>query len=282
MPFLHGRNAVTGWAALRWLGGRWFDGTTASGDLAPVPVLLNSDHRPQPGFVFSEERGAVMEMLELDGLAITEPWRSVAFEMRYADHFRQAVVFLDMACYSDLVTVDEMEDYLALLNGWTGIPQARLAVTLGVENSWSPQETRLRLAWELDGGFPRPLCNVPIFDMSGHHLLTPDIFDPEAGVAGEYDGAMHLAGERRRKDRDREELMRDHGLEHFTVLAGDLGTSRALERMHAARARARFVPAGRRTWTIETPPWWTPTATVAQRRALNEEQRRRLLANRAA
>lgn len=278
VPFLGGRNALTGWAAMRWLGAAWFGGTTAGGTmLAPVPVLLKSDHAPQPGFLFSEERTSFTTIFEHDGLAVTDPWRSTCFEMRYARNVREAVVALDMACQADLVSLDEMTAYLVNYNGWTGIPQARQALPLAVENSWSPQEVRMRLVWELDCGFPRPRCNVPIFDLAGKHLLTPDLFDQEAGVVGEYDGSLHLEGSRRRRDRDRQELASDHGLEWFTVMAGDLGTARCTDRMIAARSRGLFEQPERRRWTIDPPYWWTPTLTVEQRRRLDDEQRTRWL-----
>ncbi len=55
----------------------------------------------------------------------------------------------------------------------------------------------MRMIWVVDAGLPRPLCNMPIFDRHGRHIGTPDLLDPVAGVVGEYDGALHLAGEQR-------------------------------------------------------------------------------------
>ena len=61
--------------------------------------------------------------------------------------------------------------------------------------------------------------------------------------------------------------------------AGDLADPWPfLARLREAYARARRLPVSERRWTVELPPWWTPTFTVAQRRALSEQQRRRLLA----
>jgi hypothetical protein len=47
--------------------------------------------------------------------------------------------------------------------------------------------------------------------------------------------------------------------------------------MVQARERARFAAPGRRAWTVEPPAWWIRTDTVARRRALDEDQRRRML-----
>jgi len=273
---------ITGWAALRWLRGRWFDGTADGGRRRqPVPVLTSSRLRSQAGILVSEERPA-HHRFEFDGVQVTDPLRSLIYEARYSPSIRQAVVHIEMAAYSDLVSIDELVTALPHYNGWTGVGKPRRALPYLDENVWSPQEARMKFGWIHDLGFPPPLCNRPIFDLDGRHVATPDLFDPVAGVAGEYDGALHLEGEQRRRDRDREEAMRDLGIEYFTVLAGDLGTARGLDRMGNARRRARFLPPDQRRWTIEAPPWWTPTFTVAQRRALGEVDRQRLLAHRLA
>jgi hypothetical protein len=99
-----------------------------------------------------------------------------------------------------------------------------------------------------------------------------------AGVVGEYDGALHLAGEQRASDVRRMEAFRAVGLETFTMLSSDLPRRRQMaDRMIAARKRALWLAESVRPWTIEPPPWWTPTVTVAQRRALSDDERRRWL-----
>ena len=116
----------------------------------------------------------------------------------------------------------------------------------------------MRLVWIIDAGLPPPVCNRPIFDLSGRLLGYPDLLDPLAGVVGEYDGADHLARDRRRSDAEREHLFRDHGLEYFELVRGDLqDTPRVVRRMHHTRARARFLPPDQRAWTLEPPPWWS-------------------------
>lgn len=271
---------VTGWASLRWAGGVWFDGLARDGR-ARLPVTLvtgYSDVRNQPahGIVISQERLGQRDVYVIAGLRSTSLVRSLCFEMRYAADEREAAVVLDMAAYSDLVSIQEIALYAFAHSGWTGIPQCRDALVLADEDSWSPWETRMRLVWMLDAGFPRPLCNPPIFDRSGQLIGTPDILDPEAGVAGEYDGAVHLDGDRRRHDRSREADFRRVGLEYFTVMSGD-SRAETVARMSEARQRARWQPESRRAWTLDLPSWWTPTSTVDLRRALDRAQRERLL-----
>ena len=268
--------ALTGWAALRWLGATWFDGTLdAEGAVLPVDVVTTTRLRPQPGIAVTECRVDLDTLLEHDGITITDPWTSVAFLARRAADLPRAVVAIEMAAYDDLVSVAEMVADLDRHSGLPGVNQLRDALELADENSGSPQEPLMKLSWMLDAGLPRPLGNVPIFWKDGRHLATPDLFDPVAGVIGEYDGAVHL--KQRKRDRDREELLRDAGLEYFTVLAGDLGTKAAVRRMQSARQRARFEEPTSRRWTLDPPYWWTRTETVAQRRALSDEERGRLL-----
>jgi hypothetical protein len=275
--------AVTGWAALRWLGAAWFSGLLDDG-ATPTPVTLatsSADIRPQAGIAVSAEKIGPDEIVVVDGLRVTVPVRSALFEMRHAPSVEAAVVIGDMAAQGDVVTVSELEAYAASLASWTGIPQARKAIELVRENSWSPQETRMRLVWVLVAGLPEPLCNVPVFDLSGRHLGTPDLFEPILGVVGEYEGVVHLDRRQRGLDVRREQALREVGLEYFPVVGADWRDEAALAaRMRSAYERAARRPPGDRAWTIEPPPWWVPTDTVARRRNLSEHDRLRLLGRR--
>lgn len=281
--------AVTGWAALRWCGGRWFDGSTAGDPHGlPVDLAVATDVRRRPGIVVCEEGLLPTEMVWIDGIPVTIPVRSVAYALRYARDVRAAVRLLDMAAYDDQVSLDEVSAYVGTrpregLSAWTGVPQAREAVLLGDENAWSPQEVTMQLWWMIDAGLPRPLLNRPVFDRRGRHIGTPDLLDVEAGVIGEYEGANHLDRARRAHDVRREEAFRELGLECFTLMAGDSADrTEVVTRMHAARGRALWLPEEQRRWTIQPPPWWIPTVSVDQRRALTAEQRDTLLRHRRA
>ena len=229
----------------------------------------SNDVLPQSGIRICQERLNPRDLTEHDGLRITTPVRSLCFECRYADSVREAVVAIDMVAYDDLVSIDELTAYALAHPGWTGIPRCRDAILLADENSWSPWETRMRLIWMLDAGLPRPLCNTPVFDRSGTHIGTPDLLDVEAGVVGEYDGALHLERAQRARDVRREERFRAHGLEYLTMLAGDSADpGRLVDRMISTRRRAKWMAPSSRPWTITPPPWWTPRDTVTERRRL--------------
>jgi hypothetical protein len=219
--------------------------------------------------------------MEIDGVPLTTAVRSVAFEMRHASRVRDAVVIADMAAYDDLVSLAELSAYLESELPRTGIIQAREAASLARENAWSPQEVTTRLFWEVQLGLPRLLCNAPVFDGRGRHLLTPDLLDVEAGVVVDYNGELHLDAERRRADRNREELLRGAGLEFVEVVARDLAEPTGLEaRVTRARAEGMAKASSLRRWTVEQPGWWTDTSTVEARRALSPYDRQRLLAYR--
>jgi hypothetical protein len=272
--------AVTGWAALRWLGGVWFDGlapgsrTERSVDLATTCSSIRS----QPGTTVSEERMAPVEIMTYGGLRVTTPQRSLFFEMRHAADGDAAVVAADMAAYSDLVSRAEATTMAYANPGWTGIGTKRAALEVMDENDWSPAEVRMRMVWCALAGLPRPLCNRPVFDLSGRLIGTPDLLDPAAGVAGEYDSALHLESAQRARDVHRESLFRAAGLEYVTMLAADLARPAAfVQRLRQAYARAARHSVSERAWTIQLPAWWVPTFTVEQRRALDSRQRERFL-----
>lgn len=277
---LSDKTAVTGWAALRWHGALWFDGT-AQGGRVEQPVKLTTIRNTtsaQPGSSVTSECIPPPHCMIVDGLRVVTPVCAVAYLMRYAPTLIAAVRAFDMAAAADLVSRAELLDHLELLYHWTGIPQAREAAALCDENAWSPPEVDSRLAWPLELGLEPPLTNRPVFDRHGRHIRTPDLIDVEACLVVEYDGELHLSRERRARDLVREDAFRAVGLEYLTLVAADRADRHRLaSRIQAARRRAPFTPAEERRWTVEPPPWWVSTYTVDQRRALSEEQRSRFL-----
>ena len=253
--------AVTGWAACRMHGAAFFDGLRDGGrTVVPVPLNCGPLHqiRRQPGDDLIRDILNPDEIVEVRGVPCTTVPRATFDAMRYARDVRRAVVALDMMAAAGLTTVAEMRDYVGRKQAWTGVQRARDAVALADDLSRSPQETRLRLMWQLDAGRGRPLVNRPLFDLRGRLLGYPDLFDPEAGVVGEYDGADHRSAQRHSDDVDRESGLRDHLLEVARLTGPDMNVPhRVTERIHAAYARARWVAPARRTWTLVAPAHWS-------------------------
>lgn len=250
--------AVTAWAALRWRGARFFEGVSLEREQLPVPLVVGpACLRPDPRVHVSHEQLAPHERERLEGIWVATAARALFDEVRRHGHPRQAVADIEMAAAAGLLTVAEFARYVGDRNAWTGVGLARDAVALAGFGCRSPQEVRMVLAWVLDAGLPRPLCNKPVFDLRGDLVAIPDLLDVEAGCIGEYQGADHKEGERHRRDVAREQRTRDVGLECFEVVGGDLqDRPLVVKRMQAARGRSRFLPESERQWTLEEPAWW--------------------------
>lgn len=274
--------ALTGWAALHWTGAAWFDGTAGGVEPRDVPLVARRHLVTQAGFAVSQEFLHPREIEVVDGLPVTRAVRSVTFEMRHADGPGAALEAIDMACYADLVSVAEVAAYVDELGPVTGIQQARDVLLEAEENSWSPRETRMRGVWTRRAGLPRPRCNVPVFDLAGRHVGTPDMIDPATGLVGLYHGDSHLTLVGASADAAKESAYRDLGLEPVSMLAPDWGALDAFTARLLSASRRAAARRDRRGWTLDPPGWWTPTETVDQRRALTQGQRRRYLRYRRA
>lgn len=269
--------SATGWAALAWVGARWFNGFEGDGRTPlPVPVAIDDERvvRPRPGVEISEDWLFDGDVRTVDGLRVTTPERAVTFEVRRARTFLRAVQVVDMAAADDLVDLASLAAYTERLVARPGVRQLRNALTWGEENAWSPQEVTMRLDWKEARPRDTVLCNPPLFDLDGRHLLTPDLFDPLHGVAGEYDGVVHLDHGSRRRDLNRDALYRDLGIEVVTMMSIDRpDTTDFRARLRGAYRRAAQRDAHPRAWTLHQPDWWVDTSTVARRRALDEIER---------
>ena len=272
--------AVTGWAALHWQGAQWFEGTRSSGGFLPVPVAVGDEKS------VSRRRGVQLchdwlfddDLVEADGLPLTRPERSVCSSALRARTLESTLQVIEMAAASDLVSVDELRTYASRLFGRPHTRRLNAAIAVAEENVWSPMEVTMRLRW-IERRPSSLLCNMPLFDRAGKHLLTPDLFDPETGVAGQYDGRVHEERTVRRRDLDKEEVARVHGIEVVSMISTDLTDTVSFERRldgayHRAAART-----GASTWSLVQPDWWVDTSTVERRRALTPEQREKWLRN---
>lgn len=277
--------AVTGWAALRWWGASWFGGTGRRLEALPVTVATGTTHslRADARLRISREVVPLAALARWRGLRLTRPLWSVAHEMRKAPDDDAAVVAFELAAFDDLVSIAELEEYVdAKLGTRQGVQRIRDVLPELEENSWSPAEPVMRRTWT-GAGFPRPLANRPVFDLEGRFIGTPDLVDPVAGVYGQYDGALHLAGTVRQRDVVKDAAYRRLGLEGVTMMAGDQAERAPfVVRLAEAYLRAERRPADQRLWTVQQPKWWIPTMTVDQRRALTAYDRQRLLRYRRA
>lgn len=250
---------LTAWAALRWNGAAYFDGFAEGGRRRRrVPLLLGARNlRSGTDVRISREQFPPWELEVVDRVPCAVIARALYDETRWSTSDRLATVAADMAVAAGLITLDGFRAYVESRPAWTGVDRARFAADHAIARSRSPQESRLRLVWTLDADLPAPLCNQPVFSLDGQLLGYPDLFDPIAGLVGEYDGAVHLELDRRSQDRAREERFRDYGLEYVAVVRGEMSrTSDMVRRLRSAYGRAPFTPENRRLWTLEEPAWF--------------------------
>jgi hypothetical protein len=252
--------AITGWAGARWWGAGYFDGLAPDGrTLLPVPLGLgvDGDVRARPGIRLSRDRLPAEEVVTVRGVPCATVERALFDEMRQASDEREATVALDMVAAAELTSINRMRRFTSTKSGWNGRPQVVAALDLADENSWSPAESRLRLVWMIDAELPRPLTNQPVFDLRGRLIGIADLFDPVAGVVGEYDGAAHRRLRRHSLDVRREHEFRRAGLEFFKVVSLDmLDVDLVVDRMLSTRSRAKFLPPAQRRWTLTPPEDW--------------------------
>jgi hypothetical protein len=264
---------VTGWAALRLMGGAYFDGLAQGGTTRlPVPLVTGraGTLKSGRGALVSREPLEESEIHLVQGIRCTRPLRALFDEMRRTGDPRAATVDLDMAAAARLVAMWEMGEHAAARTTWRRASVVATAIHLADERSRSPAESRMRLVWVLDAGLPPPLCNRPVFGLRGQHLGTPDLLDVEAGVVGEYDGAVHLRTGRRARDIAREGRFRGGGLVYFTVVGTDLhDRDLVVERMLTTRHRALSLELPR-GWTIEPPEGWEPDLSYGEELRLRE------------
>jgi hypothetical protein len=250
---------VTAWAALRWRGAAFFTGIDYTGARLPVPLTIggSGSRAPDARVHYSWEQLSPVETEIVAGLACTTVERALFDEVRRRGTVRDGVVAIDMVVAAGLTTVADFSAYVERRPAWTGVGVTRGAVDLACDDSRSPQESRMRLVWIIDANLPVPLCNQPLFSLSGDLLGYPDLFDPVAGLVGEYDGADHLEEDRRSRDRTREERFRDHGLEYVAIVSGELPRrTHVVRRLRSAYRRAPFAPPEDRRWTLDHPSWF--------------------------
>ena len=263
---LSDRGAITAWAALRWRGATYFDGRAHNGLVQlPVPLIRRSGRYPPGDASWRRHQLAGTERELVRDVPCATVQRALFDDMRFSS-LRLAVRAMEMSAAAGLISTALMAEYVTDHPAWEGVPLVRQALTLSCDDARSPKETDLKIVWVLDAGLPYPLVNQPVFDHAGNLLGYPDLLDAEAGVVGEYDGVDHKDRDRHRQDVAREQRYRDHGLEYFTVVGGDLhDTELVVKRMLTTRHRAGFIPQENRRWTLTPSPWWPGAETLHDR-----------------
>jgi hypothetical protein len=240
---------VTGWAALRLAGASYFEGL--AGDRRtplPVPVLLPHHARLRgPEVRVERTRLPLPAAVWRWGVPCVPGELALLHEVRRAATARLAGVMVDMALAAGVVDLARLRE---AARAQRRLPAgAAYALDRACGECRSPRESDMLQVWESVAGFPRPLMNREVRDLSGRLLAVVDLLDVEAGVCGEFNGAAHRSAARQSRDEKRHAALRGVGLETFAVVGSD-SVRVQVERMTAARARAAWAAPYERRWQV--------------------------------
>lgn len=195
----------------------------------------------------------------VDGLPATSPARTCADVLRMLGSL-DSVPILDSAIHAETVTRDDIQTVLASQVRWTGRRRAlaRLALVDGRRESWLESRS---FVWLWHHGFPLPVPQVTLLDLSGAFVARLDGVLPHAPVACEVDGAGKYAAEADSdstqgadraaaliEEKLREDAIRDLGAEVVRWMSRDLRlgstlvgrVQRAQERAHWSRFQGQL------------------------------------------
>ena len=157
-----------------------------------------------------------------------------------------------------LITVRQLDAYLAGKHGRSGYRRAIQARALIRVDTDSPKETELRLLL-VRHGLPEPSINVPMFDETGGWIQDPDLCYEQEKIAIQYDGGHHASPAQRRSDIFRDENARDAGWRVVVLTQWDLTPfAPGMEPAAVTRVRAALTERG-----------WTPDPGPSPRRRPN-------------
>ena len=232
---------VTGWPALRLLGGGFFDGLERDGKTRiPVSVAAGRDRiRKRAGVDVTRSPVHEHEVVTRYGVRCALPDRALFDLMRWTPSPEDRVIAMDMAAAAELTSVARMRDYARRPRHLPGRLEVIAALEYSNEQALSPQEVRLRLLWQRVCGPTRLLSNPTIRDAEGTFVGMPDLLEPRTGVTGEFVGAVHRTAAQHRRDVARADRFRRVGLEPVEFVGADLEDEGLVaRRVREARSRA--------------------------------------------
>lgn len=177
-------------------------------DFTPAMVLQHGGSRiVRPG---SRGRQAILRSEDVDfveGIHLTTPLRTVSDLLR-SMYRPYALAAADAFAAAGLVRPPEVVDYVARLNGYRGIVQARSLAAVIEPKTQSPGESWQRLRM-IDAGFPLPEAQHVVVDDFGRTFFI-DLSYPERLIGSEFDGReFHTDAGHRQHDDDRRGYLTD-------------------------------------------------------------------------
>ncbi len=159
------------------------------------------------------------------GLSVTTPartWLDCAALMP----IHHVIAMGDAVLHHDLATPEALEGIVHWAYRRRGVAVARQALPLLDGRAESPMESIVR-AYAMLGGLPAPECNLDIY-AGNRWIARVDMCWLDAKVIVEYDGAVHLTEQQRRRDAQRRNDLQEAGWLVITLTADDLKNPAAM------------------------------------------------------
>ncbi|QDP94957.1 hypothetical protein FOE78_02630 [Microlunatus elymi] len=261
LPLLGSTGVIGGWAAAFVAGADWLDGINPyTGGHFPIDIISPAlKRRSSARTRYRKGQLAEDDVVAPDDVApITAPLRTTFDCGRWAPSLEESVVVLDVMIQQLRVVRSELTTYASEHHSLHGAAQVLEAARWAVPGIKSPWETRLRMCYCQQAGLPAPLVNQPIFDLDGQFLGEPDLFDPEAGLATEFDGEYHRERHQHRADNLREERLEEANVTVQRIDSLDLIRDRTPLVERIRRGYQRGTRRNRRldSWSLDQPEWW--------------------------
>lgn len=207
--------ALPSGALVTGLTAAWVYGVWSPRPGRPVPLCIAHPVGTRGALTGVRHRQLVVEPVELnelDGLAITSPYRTcfdlirdlpVESTVRWPTGMRdwdliEGTVWVDAFIGRELITQIGLLKYANERPGWPGVKRVRRSVEMSHPRAESPMETRLRTVIVL-GGLTVPEVNPTIRTVGGAVLGRPDLYYRRALLGLEYDGRYHDEDSRPRR-----------------------------------------------------------------------------------
>jgi len=207
----------------------------------PAEVIVPADARSQPGLLVYRDQVPASEVVVADGCRVTSAERT-AWDLARRLPLVEAVVTTDALARLGSFPPAALLARRRAAPGARGCRRLDEVVALADPRAESPPETRLRLAL-VRGGLPRPEVQFRVLDEHGFVLARVDLAYPDARLAIEYDGAVHLGRRRWIRDRERDATLAVAGWQTLRLGHDDLGMRQTVHRVAellAARAPDRY------------------------------------------
>ena len=180
-------------------------------DVMPLRLFRPSDHgRLRNVLTESGERNLRPEdVTEIHGLPVTTMART-AWDLGRVRSRQRSLAGMDQMLRLPDFPLDQFLAGVERFRGQRWVRNLRTLAPLADARAESPGESALRLAW-LDAGLPAPVPQLELWE-NGFLVARADLGNEDIAYIAEYDGfEWHSSPDQRLHDRERRELMSDHG-----------------------------------------------------------------------